>query len=359
MLDEPMQWVAYTCRGDFLGEVPGLEVSSSISSIIGRGDSVTVKIPLHDPRCPSNWRDITQPMRAVLAATMPQVGPEYVFWAGWVEKRSYGSGTHVEVTLQPAEGWLARNYINKAEFKNSRYTDIAKGIGLTQLAQQFNGRLEVVDSNDRGDRTYLADQDMTYLKGLQNLMNTRHGAEFSTHWEIESGKLRPVIRIAPKLGKRDPHLQINFSNWTITQDCSDGKGATMFTVVSTREADHRVELTRKEHTLLTYDWIQLERRWQPDTGSVNSTILDSYLSQTADSQRLGTISMDMELNLDIYKPGVDFDLGDYVFLELVNPTSPEVQYSGTPRVVGWVSDPNPVSGQITSVKPILQFDQGV
>jgi len=50
-----------------LTELPGLSVKSSLSSIIGRGDSVTVSLPVCD-RWPANWADGTQPMRAVLAA---------------------------------------------------------------------------------------------------------------------------------------------------------------------------------------------------------------------------------------------------------------------------------------------------
>ena len=96
-------WGAYTKLGEPIAEFPALEVKSSLSTIIGRADSVSVQLPGRD-RMPANWEFATRPLRTVMAAVEWGQGVPYVVWAGWVEKRQYGSGPYVELTLQPADG---------------------------------------------------------------------------------------------------------------------------------------------------------------------------------------------------------------------------------------------------------------
>ena len=54
-----IKWHSFAALdGRPLADLSGLTVKSSLSSIIGRGDSVTVSLPVCD-RWPANWRDGT------------------------------------------------------------------------------------------------------------------------------------------------------------------------------------------------------------------------------------------------------------------------------------------------------------
>lgn len=352
-----IKWQSFAALdGRPLTELPGLSVKSSLSSIIGRGDSVTVSLPVCD-RWPANWRDGTQPMRAVLAA----INDGLVLWSGWVEKRTYGSGEAMELTLQPAEEWLKRNYIPELTFSDQRYTTIARGIGLDRLAAQFNGRLDEDPTLDWGDRTYRADQDMTCLAGLQNLMKTKHGAEFATSWELlANGHLGIVVHTAYRLGGVGKDTAgaavLSQGSWQQVEDCSDGKGATIWRVVSNRSGDERKEFATSNGQVLQYGWLELERRWTPDTGSVDDAVLQQYMYAAKESQQYGLTSISVETTLDHFMPGRDFVLGDYVDIDMTNLSNPELQFKGKARVIGWVCDPDPVSGEITKIKPMLSLE---
>ena len=201
-------WAAYDRRtGGVIEELPGLRITSSVSQIIGRGEQVTCTLPVSD-RLPARWRDATQQGRAIIAGYIPggegegPVGAS-VLWAGWVSRRTYGSASEISLTLQPAEEWLARTYIPAAAYTSTPYTTIARAIGLNALAAQFNGEVVETVSASRGDRTYEANQDMTRLAGLQNLMRTQRGCEWATSWRIdEQGRLRLVVSVADMLGAR-------------------------------------------------------------------------------------------------------------------------------------------------------------
>ena len=360
-------WAGYDrLTGRVIEELPGLRITSSISQIIGRGDSVTVQIPVTD-RLTDQWMDATQPMRSIIAGTMsdPGGGPEdqVVVWAGWVEKRNFGSGPFIELKLQPPEEWLARNYVPALTLTTRPYTKIMRAIGLDAVAAQFHGSVEEVESPARGDRTYMADQDLSMLKAMQNLMSTQNGPEFALSWRMDDqAALCLVARTAPRIGRvsnEESPLTMLFSDveWNYSEDCGDGRGATVFTGVATREGDERLSITRRSNALINQGFLELERRWQPDTGSVSPAIITSYVEAAQVAQSVGTITYDLSIQLDRCVPNRDFQLGDDVAVDLMNPDLPGVDRSLTMRLLGWVADPDPVSGEIVLVRPILYGEE--
>lgn len=348
-------WGAYTKLGEPVAEFPALEVKSSLSTIIGRADSVSVQLPGRD-RMPGNWEFATRPLRTVLAAVEWGEGVPYVVWAGWVEKRQYGSGPYVELTLQPAEGWLARNYISAGEYRNRPYTSIARGIGLDRLAEDFGGQVYET-TGERGDRTYESDQDMTCLTGLQNLMRSRRGCEFSTRWTMsERGTLGLEVFVADHIGRGPHDIAYVFTNnsWSVLEDFSDGKGATVFTGTANREGDVRYTYTNRVFDYLNNGYLHIERRWAPDTGSKNPDIIHGYVDAALEAQKDGTHTYSIEAHIDDCLPTRDFQIGDTVEVDLTNPNVEGVGRTIRTRLLGWVADPHPVSGEITKIKPILQ-----
>lgn len=353
MANPGIRWISYERTGRAITELPGAMVSGSISHIMGRSDSVTIKLPVCD-RLPPLWQVATQPLRAILAGVVEARGAYYVVWAGWVEKRIFGSGDTIELGLQPAEGWLARNYIEAGEYRGLPYTTIARKIGLNRLAQEFSGHVEE-DPGRVGDRTYTNDQDMTCLTGLQNLMSSRAGCEFTTRWSIgERGNLEFTALVSDRLGSSSVRGVLARGEWTRTEDYTDGKGATIFTGTANREGDERYMYTVQAEAYLGAGFLRVERRWSPDTGSKNPDIIQGYVDAAMDTQKDGTNSYAIEVLLEDCIPTRDFEIGDIIDVELRNPNLPEVNTNLRARLLGWVADPDPVSGQILKIKPILQ-----
>ena len=353
MANTGIRWVSYERTGRAITELPGAMVSGSISHIMGRSDSVTIKLPVCD-RLPPLWQVATQPLRAILAGVVEARGAYYVVWAGWVEKRIFGSGDTIELGLQPAEGWLARNYIGAGEYRELPYTTIARKIGLDRLAQEFSGRVEEGPGRT-GNRTYTNDQDMTCLVGLQNLMSSRAGCEFTTRWSIgEYGNLEFAALVSDRLGSPSVRSVLARGSWARTEDYTDGKGATIFTGTATREGDERYMYTVQAEAYLGAGFLRVERRWSPDTGSKNPDIIRGYVDAAMDTQKDGTNSYVIEVLLEDCIPTRDFEIGDTIDVELRNPNLPEVNTNLRARLLGWVADPDPISGQILKIKPILQ-----
>ena len=348
-----IRWVSFERTGRAITELPGARLSGSISHIMGRADAATLQIPITD-RLPPLWEVATQPLRAVLAAIVESRGGTYVIWGGWIDKRTYGSGDLIELGLQPAEGWLARNYITAGEYKNLPYTQIARKIGLDRLVQEFSGSVEELPGR-YGDRTYTSDQDMTCLTGLQNLMASRGGCEFTTRWSLsEGGSLEFTAIVADMIGTLSNPRLLSRGKWSMVEDYTDGKGATIFTGTANREGDERYMYTLQAEIYLGANYLIIERRWAPDTGSKTPEIINGYVLDAMERQRNGTISYSVELNIDDCIPTRDFDIGNQIEIDLYNPDLPEVNRTLRSRLLGWVADPDPVSGQITTIKPILK-----
>lgn len=356
-------WTSYDAKtGVPIEELPGLRITSSISHIIGRGDQATAVLPITD-RLPDRWRIATDPGRAVIAGVIEQgnrLEDSLVLWAGWVSRREYGDSSEITLQLQPAEEWLARNYIGNMTFSQVSETSIVRSLGLNSLASQFHGWVEEVPSPRLRDRTYTSDQDKTMLSAMQDLMRVIDGPEWATEWRIDStGRLCLVGLTASTLGRRtsSPSLLISRPHWTRSEDYSDGRGATIFTGVATREGDDRVVVSRRADDLISQGYLELERRWQPDTGATSAPIISQYVDAAVAAQSLGTITYSLSVHLSDVIPGRDFGLGDDVAIDLYNPDLPGADLSLTMRILGWVADPDPISGEIVNITPILYNEE--
>lgn len=362
-----ISWAAYDPRtGVCIEELPGLRITSSVSQIIGRGDQVTASLPLTD-RLPARWGLATAPGRVVIAGVIDPGGDRAsdasVLWAGWVSRRTFGSDAEIDLQLQPPEAWLARNYVPTLTYAQVADTTIMRGLGLDAVATAFHGTVTEQVSATLRDRTYTADQDKTRLSAMQDLMCVIGGPEFCLGWRLDdNGRLCLDARTAAKLGRRatdtsPPGVLISRAEWTATEDYGDGKGGTVFTGVATREGNDRVTVTRTADTLLSAGYLQLERRWQPDTGATTSAAIAAYVDAALAGQQGGTLTYSISAHLDDIMPGRDFGLGDDVAIDLTNPDLPGLDVSATMRLLGWVADPDPVSGDITSVSPILYDEE--
>ena len=101
----------------------------------------------------------------------------------------------------------------------------------------------------------------------------------------------------------------------------------------------------------------MERRWQPDTGSVSIPVITGYVEEAMAAQQLGTSTISVRAQLDRCVPGRDFRLGDDIAIDLQAPDLHEAGASITARLLGWTAEPDPVSGEIYQITPILTDEE--
>ncbi|MFW6598113.1 hypothetical protein ACQBAU_16355 [Propionibacteriaceae bacterium Y2011] len=309
---------------------------------------------------PPRWDLATEPGRTVIVATYDDAD-QTVLWAGWVVSREGGSGPTIKLSIVDMYEWLDRapRYTDR-EFTGVEQTQIMRWLGLDLLAATFHGTVVETQTGILRQRTYLGDDDKTRLSAMQQLMSVIDGCEWMISWRwAADGTLVCEPTVAARLGRATlpGHEPFLFSRpeWRTVQDYSSGRGATIVTGVATREGDERVQVTVTAQDLLDAGYLPVEYRWTPDTGSTSEELIGSYVAAKATAVRQGTDTYVLTLHLadtDIVL-GRTIGLGDDVQADLANTALPELDRTVRSRLIGWVAEPDPVSGQITRIEPIL------
>ena len=349
-----LKWISCDPRtGRPIAELPGLMLKSSLSGFIGQGESATVQLPLLD-RLPSNWRLATQPNRTVLVCHYDDPD-QTILWVGIVQKRKWGSGPLVEMTLTSIEDWMNSQYV-EGKWTDTEQTYIARKAGLETVAANFNGAVIEVPTGVKRQRTYKREDDMTALRALQQLMGVIDGLEWYIGWTWVDGKLSARPWVGPRVGsayKGGASFVVKNAEWTRLEDYSPGRGANIVTAVSVRQGDKRDLFQKLDGALMAEGYLPVEYRWQPNTGSDKASILSEYAERRLQDMRLGNVELDVRMHVDSFVMGKDIKLGDDIVLDLTNPSFPGIRESTTRRLVGWTVEADPVSGEITTFIPIM------
>lgn len=358
-----IHWVAVEpATGAVIEELPGLRVTSSVPTMIGQSaGNVSVELPLTD-RLPARWELATEPFRTVIVAAFDDPD-QTVLWAGTVINRRAGSGSTIRLTMVDVPGWLGRRYVPDGTFTGTEQTAIMRWLGLDLLASRFHGQVDEIVTGVTLDRTYADTADKTRLDAMKDLMRVIDGPEWAVFWRWEASRLVCVPTVAQRLGRRSidgqPAVVFDRLDWDCSEDWTDGKGATIVTGVATREGDQRVQVTRSADDLIAAGYLEVEHRWTPDTGSTSETVIASYVDAKLAAIRRGTRTYDVAVVLadtDLVL-GRDAGLGDDVAFDLSNPDRPELGGSLLGRLIGWVAEPDRVSGQIVKVTPVLYSEE--
>lgn len=365
-----LSWVAADARtGRVIEELPGARLTSSLQHHIGRGESVTLELPYPD-RFPGRWRTATEPGRTVVACIHDDTGA--VWWGGLITARPRGSGPILTLTASAPEQLLDRSFLPEKRFEQSPQTYILRWLGLDWLAAHLHGRVEQAESLIFRDRTYGLNEDKTRLSAMQDLMRVAGGPEFCTAWEMRAdGTLGIVATGADRLGlKSGPDRAVDWSiapdEWSLDDDYSSGKGATIVTASTMRDADpdaaddaggatqEKVSVTRTADDLLAAGWLPLEERFSPETGSVSEAVIAEYADGRLAALRGGTLSLSIRCLVDEFPLNSGVRLGDDIEVDLVNRDMPaDERLTVRCRVLGWACDVDPGSGDVTHVEPSL------
>lgn len=353
-----IHWVVCDPKtGNVIESLPGLRVTSSLPKTIGRGGTATFELPITD-RLPARWELATEPNRVVLAAHYDD-DPQTPLWVGIVYQRRRGSGPTISIGCEQIEDWLGHGrYMPNVTYSNTDQATIMRDIVSTDVLAAFYGDDDTILTGVNRDRAYAAADDKTRLAAAQDLMSVINGCEFTIRWRWEQGRLFCVPTVAQRIGRPAPAEGPTFvlarMEWSQTNDYTDGKGATIVTGIATRQGDERVQVTRSDDVLIGAGYLPTEYRWQPDTGSVDSGVIDGYVEQRLADIRLGTTTLAVTAHVgDLIVGGPNVDVGDDIGLDLTNPDLGYAE-SVTARMVGWSAQPDPVSGEITKITPILQ-----
>lgn len=359
-----IHWVAVNpATGLLIAELPGLRCGSSLTTLMGAsGGTVNVTIPVTD-RLPENWRNATEPHQVVIVAQYNDEA-ETVLWAGIPFVRRTGSGATIDLTLVDAHGYMDRTHeAFHQTFTGWELFDLTNFILFTGMEDY---RPHTTDSGFGGPMVdYVWEADVSTYGALTELAQ-RHDVEWTMEWRWEipttetywgfTRRLFLYLTFASKIGRRatatvQPFL---FSDveWQKTEDWTTGRAATQVVAIGQSEDPDALP------PVAAFPYPSTDPMRLVETISVDSADeaeLATEAQKSYNDLSSGTIVYDVSLvvaDSDILLGG-QVGLGDDVLVDLTNPDLPEINESFEARMVGWTMEPDPDSGEITILKPIL------
>lgn len=356
-----LAWRTVDARtGVTVEELPGAQLKSDLSQLIGRGAPVSVEVPWPD-RMPERWRTATTPGRMVLVCEDER---GRIWWGGLITERGYGSGPQLSLSAASPEDLLGRTYVPSKRWEQKSQTELLAWLGLDWLAAALYGRVEIGDSSTVRDRTYDDDSDKSRLDAMHDLMGVIGGPEFSTHWEtLADGTVGLVAVAADRLGlaatpDRPVEHELYPDEWSLDESYAKDKGAPIVRASTTREGTDDGEQTKviaeaRAQDLLDAGWVPVEERFSPETGSVSQSVIQGYADGHLAAIREGTIALEVTMLLEDWPDGLR--LGDDVSVVLRQPDmgAEGAQIVVDARLLGWSM--TATGSEVTHVTPVLDL----
>lgn len=239
-----MSWVSVDFRtGVVLADLPDLDVPR-VGATLGTYFTTTASLPV--PTAPENWLRATLPFGACLVL-LDDGDP---VWGGLVSRRVRSGGDVAELTLVTWEAYLGRRFVGDVVYTGEPQNDL-----VVDLIDRFvqDGTVPLVVEGSGGtarDRTYEDAADKTVLTVLTELAGVQGGPEWTVSWRHLTGPERyvPVLEVADRIGTGvtgdlGPSATFEMpgpvTDAVLTEDWSEGRGATSVVATSTAQADER------------------------------------------------------------------------------------------------------------------------
>lgn len=352
-----LQWVAVDPgTGKPIESLPGLRLESSLPSYVGRGDQVSLSLPV--PARPKDWMTATEPNRAVLVCHFDDED-QTILWAGPMVRRSHGSGPTISVVADSVDGWLDRNQVGTliGDYAvTGRDQSLILADLLAPAAAYFHGHINVTLSGVTRDLAIADSEDKTLATAISALMGLDGGPEYRIGWEWDSeGCLCLAAQVGPRIGTTRPAVLLSGVEWTRTDDYTSGRGATIVTATATNSGTSRPQSTWTASDLLAAGYLPVEIRWTPDTAASATEILAEYAWSKLQLVRQGTAGIEISFRpSNAAMINRDFHVGDVIQVDLSNPDMPEVASTMVARMLGFTAEADRKSGEIVKITPVFQ-----
>lgn len=350
-----IQWVACDpATGEVIESLPGLRLESSLPCYVGRGDNVSLSLPV--VQRPARWLIATEPDRVLLVAHHDD-DAQTILWAGLCTYREYGSDAVIKLTAQSVDGWLASQYTGTRLGLYSATKDHCEMLAdfLAPAATDLHGRVDLTLCGTTLTYTVTDSDDKTCADVASYLMGLGL-AEYRISWEWDTlGALVCVVTVAPHIGSTEPAVLLSGVTWALSSDFSAGKGATRVTATATTSGSVRNQASAVAAELEAAGYVPVEYRTTPDTGVTSTLMLGQWSASRLAGMKGGTVGVAITFHPD--NPnliGRDFQVGDVIEVDLENPDMPEIAATMVARMVGWTADADRSSGEITKITPVLE-----
>lgn len=340
-----------------IAELPGMQLSSSLPTRMGMsGGTVNARLPITD-RLPINWRHAVDPATAVIAACYDD-HTETPIWVGKPVEVTWGSGPHIDLLMTDGPGVLGRNYFELPEQTGDAVLMLAEIV-----TPSWYGPIRSVPAVIGRDATFASPIDESDLDAAIRFVQENQPLEWYWDWHWVSmhpasgwgpeRRLLLDIRVAERVGRVansagfEPALLPTLT-WTRKLSWAEGRGAHRAITVGRTAGDG------EPPSAIVGDP-------QGPFHEVTQVDTESQTELQAEAERLflqlsaGTVSfeVDMPIGGADFKLVEDLGLGDDVLADLRNPDLPELDQELAARCIGWTAEPDPDSGEIVRITPLL------
>ncbi|KXK63347.1 hypothetical protein AWW66_03270 [Micromonospora rosaria] len=355
VITDLVEW--YGCdliSGRIIMELP--HMTGTVSRVLGAytSSSLTMPIPIAGPGAvgPAAF-GATQPGTSMIVC----VANDVPVWAGAVLVRRGGTDGTLSLGCVSLEGYLDRRYVTDHSWiQRDEVSVIAAGLARDATTEGIGLYIDATPSGVLRDRTYVDQDDATVYSRLRELMAVQSGPEFTVDvvWGDETRTwFAKVLRIAPRIGVASTTPRAVWTSigepdtqYTLTEDYSDGKGANHLLATSSGEGQDRPQSA--VHRLINPGWPRWERRWSPGSSISERSTLDAHARAELRQLANGATTVELDARVNAFpRIGVDVQLGDDAGADLVGHRHPGgIRRSG--RLIGYELDT-----RASRFKPIL------
>lgn len=340
-----LRWlVCDIMTGQVLAELP-LSGGDEVETVIAREDSQTFSLAPADDACPSDWTS-----QLVAGKTMIVALIDDELAQAWVVNEYTAGASTVPIPCATLETCLNRTNVPDLD----GYFDDADGAAAlcAGLVGRFGFTIEATPTGHQSDFDYSSLED----RNLLDVMHERMQGESPIEWRIAlrwadaaHTRIEKVLQIAGTIGIDRPDAVFeldeagagNIESYGRNRSYIRGKGATMMIGTSEGTGDARPLTDPVYSPLVDAGWPVWEERSNftgLDIGTVeeeDALLLQRTQARLAAKQG-GTVTWTLVGSENAPRPGVDYDHGDTVHIQVApqGKLDPEGG-TGAMRVLGW------------------------
>lgn len=349
------EWRWYACdlkSGLLRTQLPLTPSGELTRELCGIGTG-TFDLPLNDPACPQDWRESTEPKRAVIVGEMNGI----IVWAGIIGARKRDSSDVVSLNCSSIESYFEMRYVDwsLAQINGQQWDQHAIFAVLVDHALHTAGipiSLEGLAPSGvyRESPVYERNKDQQIYDQLTELSELDNGPEWTllTRWvdDPATRRIEHVLHLAtPHVGAVRPDPEWTFSapgnitDWEVFEDYSVGNYANVVVAGGEGEGADRVMSANgiaQYSDALKYGAPLMEHRYATQL-STQYTV-DAAARGTLLAVHRGTVTAKVSLRAEQYQLHTGWALGDTCRVRLHGGGYPE-GYDAVWRIVGWSVDP--------------------